>query len=155
MGSRRWVFSFTWEMLGWKVLCRVLVSTCSGTSPCVLRIWRARRSSGAPRCWCRILLASGMQSSIGVGRQNQEQCGQVDPSNLQHVIPNFVQTDRHLQYYTMSVWTCEGPNGYNKLLTVGPPLLSLIPTLQSANTRRQSTLERVSAVCIYFCSTGS
>lgn len=24
---------FTWEMLGWKVLCKVLVSTCSGTSP--------------------------------------------------------------------------------------------------------------------------
>lgn len=25
--------SFTWEMLGWKVLCKVLISTCSGTSP--------------------------------------------------------------------------------------------------------------------------
>lgn len=51
-------FHSTWGMLGWKVLYKVLVSTCSGTKPWVLRIWRASRSSPGPRCWCSTLLAS-------------------------------------------------------------------------------------------------
>ena len=49
----------TWESEGWKLLYRVRVSTCSGTSPWVLSTCRHMRSRAGPRWWCTSLLASG------------------------------------------------------------------------------------------------
>lgn len=53
--------SLTCDRLGWNVLYRVLVSTCSGTSPCLRRTWRQSRSLAGPRCSWSFLFISESQ----------------------------------------------------------------------------------------------
>lgn len=48
----------TWDRLGWWELHRVLVSTCSGTKPRVLRTCRASLSLSGPKCGWITVFAS-------------------------------------------------------------------------------------------------
>ena len=144
---------FTWEMLGWKLLCKVLVSTCSGTSPWVLRMWRARRSSGGPRCRCRILLASAIfffKRTMKQGRASRNSSALRDS---QHFSPDFAK-------HSQAVPVCKLQPVQELLIETAPDQkpcpAKFIPDLWTANSKEiKNTPNCVRATPIYAGVRGS